>query len=271
MKTTLLTCWAASLLSGCIVYDPSIFDDGPSVGSGGSAGSGGSGGDAASGGLAGSGGSGSGAGGDAASGGSASGGDGGPTGGAASGGSDGGTGGTCSFPAKPAPDASTKLEIDSFTAAWRKYSNSTFTGEWFSGGDSSGSDLAPNVSDWGYTDIGCGVEDFALHVTGTGYTSWGVSLDATLLATGTFDASAQDGVTFLARSDDGDTIKVSFRDDVLVEAIDVAIPPLGNSWRRVNVSFPGGLDPSKLKTVSIVGINEPVHDFMVDELAFFAE
>lgn len=268
MKATLLTCCAAALLSGCIVYEPSIFDDLPSAGTGGREEPGGSGGEPATGGvLVGAGGSG---GGGPASGGEPATGGVGAAGGSPSGGGS-STGGSCSVPEKPAPDASTKVEIDTFEVEWRKYSNSTFTGEWFSGGDGSGSDLSPSVGAWQYTDVGCSGEDLALHVTGMGYTSWGVSLDATLLSSGTFDASAHDGVTFLARSDDGDTIKVSFRDDMVVDAIDVAVPPLGSNWRRVKAAFPGGIDKSKLKTVSIVGINEPAHDFMVDDLSFFAE
>lgn len=151
---------------------------------------------------------------------------------------------------------------------------SPFDGQWNTPNDMQGSDLLPEPptgSTWFYEQDPCfQAGDTSLHITGTGYTTWGASFDANLLKTGLgYNASASLGVVFWARSSVGNQIKIGFSDESTSSAIEVGPRLLNNTWKEYKIPFPGGLEPAKLKVVHLVVVAGDDFDLWFDDLSLY--
>jgi hypothetical protein len=188
-------CAAAASLSGCSIYTSELFSGEPS---GGGSGSGGS----ASGGSANTGG--------AVLGGSTSGGadtGGGTATGASNGTGASSTGGTLMF------DLIDDFEDNDVTVIYTTAEKRN--GHWDVANDGAGGSMSPAVgfsqpedisADPPYSD-----SVYGLHMSGSGFSLWGASLNVSLLASGAYDASKFTGVSFWAKAGSSGIKKVAVR------------------------------------------------------------
>lgn len=259
-------------LPSCLIYDESMFgDEDANAGVGGTAqGDGaGTGGDGlGSGGVGGTlpttGGSGPSTGGETSAGGTPS------TGGGA---------GVCdpeagdmSMPITPLP-TTTKVIEDfnlSGSAVLAGGNSAGITGSWYQPATTT----TPNNVSWLYERDPClAAPNKQMRVQGTPEETYGVSFDATLdLNALTIDASAFDGVMYWARTNTAmpQTLRIAFRDDD-ASSVETSQVVVGQAWTQRKVSWPGGIDPSKLKLVQIVAYGSGPYDLWVDDLVFYED
>jgi hypothetical protein len=185
--------------------------------------------------------------------------------------------------------------------------NGNRTGGWWATGDgSSGGTIVPEPGGPALPEVipggRCGSQ-YAMRVTGQGFTDWGALLGVNLAYDSTggafYDASAYEGITFWARVGDTSTnvVRVAISDansepkggkcvdgggagEGCFDTFGVTISTLGTTWQRYKVPFSGltqrnyGLQAEALdtKTLFIVGFNvdaNTVFDLWVDDVSFY--
>jgi hypothetical protein len=168
--------------------------------------------------------------------------------------------------------SSTKV-FDDFETPWRNYTdNGTYTGEWYpvfdNDGDGNGSPNISPVENWVYDQDPCN-ESGALHITGTGYTTWGASFDAKLMLAvdATVNLSAFDGVGFWARSPAGNTIRLVVEDDTAQKTAPDKF--VGVKWKQFLIPWPSGADSSAIEVVKFGVLANETIDVWIDDIVFY--
>jgi hypothetical protein len=269
----------ACATSSCVYYDAALLDEARGGESGGDGDDSVPTGGTASGGAdgGGSGGENLGAGGESGgnTGGVASGG----TGGADGAGGEGTGGGECTEPSGargPLLNVGETSTIETFNQAWANIgTGSPYTGSWFVAVDANGSGISNKIQDAYERDPCSSPGDTSLHVVGEGYTVWGASFDANLMFNvAELDASEFAGVTFWARSDESNLLRLGFSDgDAENGAMPIESTPLfiQATWTQHWVAFPEDVAKGQLTVIHIVAVAAETFDFWLDDLTFYAE
>jgi hypothetical protein len=164
--------------------------------------------------------------------------------------------------------------VDDFEQAWTNLGKGvTYTGWWYvAKDDAANTSLSPDVGTWSYEEDACSDTD-ALHITGTGYTTWGASFDAQLMdSVAEIDLSGYTGVAFWARSNSSNQLKIGISDgDDSNGTTPIESTPifLGQEWEQHLIPFPGSANMSQAKVLHFVVVASATFDLWLDDVNFY--
>jgi len=164
--------------------------------------------------------------------------------------------------------------FDDFNNPWNLIGDGlTYDGSWIVSKDDAGTGIAPSTEAWAYDQDPClSAGDTSLHITGTGYTTWGAGFDANLRLDGsTVSLSSYDGITFWARSGSGDRMRIALSDDDDTNgtsSIESSPVPLTSQWKQFKVPFPAA-NLEKILVIHLVVIAGDDFDLWIDDLSLY--
>jgi hypothetical protein len=165
--------------------------------------------------------------------------------------------------------------LDDFERDWNKLGDgATYTGFWFVAKDDAENEtLVPDTGAWGYETDVCSDTD-ALHITGSGFSTWGASFDAQLMAAvAAVDVSEFTGIAFWARSTGSNQLKLAISDaDAGNGTTPIERPTtifLGEQWEQHLVPFPAGATMDQATVVHLVVVAGASFDLWLDDVSFY--
>lgn len=171
----------------------------------------------------------------------------------------------------------TTLLVDDFDTEWTEL-GPHFDGWWFAAGDMNGAGLSPTDLDWHYDQDPClSPGDTSLHITGSGYDSWGASYDANLdKDLEAVDLSAYSGVTFWARSSasphDRILVALSDTDDENgTGSIAAGTKLIGEQWQQFDVPFDVTSNLAQAQVLHLAIVASGAFDVWIDDLVLYTE